>query len=204
MSIFKYENCHVCKSIKGNRKAILNMILPENIGNEVVDYLQCKKCEKLKHHDNNFSDEYPRFGIELSKVEKQFFLLIKINPKSFIDDRIRKRSIMKQQMKELIKARGAKDKKVLNSFVHNADVFGIVGDFLTNMWSEGSTKRLVGYHMNSFLSGTYVYAKTEYENLDLFYKVVVMYIDYILEDYACYIDRNKINKYIDKVFNPFE
>ena len=46
--------------------------------------------------------------------------------------------------------------------------------------------------------------KQNMKTSDLLYKVVVMYIDYILEDYACYIDRNEINKYIDKVFNPFE
>ena len=204
MSIFNYEKCIGCKCMKLNRKTILNNILIEDVTNEVVSYLQCRKCDTLKEYENKLSNEYPRYVRDLNKISQQIFCFQFNYKRAFMNDNRYNRLYMKNKMKELMRIKTDVDKKVLNSFVHNSEIVCILERLLTNIWSEGRSKGIVGYHMNSFLSSEYRYNGNTYSNEALMYKIVVVYVDFLIENYISYVDRTQIIKYIDGVFNPFE
>ena len=115
MRTFNFVDCSVCENLKSRKEDILSYKFDSNITNNIVSFLGCNSCRRMKTYEDIYSDK--KFD-NLSKIQKQIHCLF-----SFFDNDYKKLKNLrdkKKYLKELIDRSNCHIKPLVKKFLSNS------------------------------------------------------------------------------------
>ena len=115
MGTFKFGECSICSQNNKLKTIVLNYKFDSNITNNIVSFLGCSLCLRMKGYEDIYNNE--KFN-KLSKIQKQIHCLF-----SFFDNDYKKLKNLrdkKKYLKELIDRSNCHIKPLVKKFLSNS------------------------------------------------------------------------------------
>ena len=135
MKTFNIVKCSVCENLKSRKEDILNYKFDSKITNNIVSFLGCNSCRRMKTYEDIYSDgNYNK----LSKIQKQIHCLF-----SFFNSDYKKLKNLREKkkfLKEIIDRSDYENKTMVKKFLSVSQNI-----YMIDLYMESFLENNLGY-----------------------------------------------------------